>query len=344
MISNKIHTTIPALLKTAGYHEPFELSPMSGGGNNRVFLIRRNEQVIGVFKEYYHHAENLRDRLVSEWVFSKFLWEKNIRQIPEPLISDPVNHIAFYRFIDGNKLTPETITKDHIDQVIGFYYSINSFRQSDDARQLLDAQESCFSLNEHIRLTDKRIENLKSITGQSQTDMKARLFIKNELLPMWDAVRNAICSSAVEQNSPLEKVTPLADRRLSPSDFGFHNILEDRRGRLFFMDFEYAGWDDPAKTVCDFFCQPAIPVPPHFFPYIIEKIVENFNEPDVQRRRIELLLPVYQIKWCCIILNEFLPLGKSRRLFMNNINDSETIKKIQIHRAMDVIHNLSFNP
>jgi tyrosyl-tRNA synthetase len=28
-----------------------------------------------------------------------------------------------------------------------------------------------------------------------------------------------------------------------------------------FLDFEYAGWDGPAKLVCDFFCQPALPAP-----------------------------------------------------------------------------------
>ena len=25
-----------------------------------------------------------------------------------------------------------------------------------------------------------------------------------------------------------------------------------------FIDFEYAGWDDPSKLICDFFCQPAV--------------------------------------------------------------------------------------
>ena len=31
--------------------------------------------------------------------------------------------------------------------------------------------------------------------------------------------------------------------------------------KLRFLDFEYAGWDDPAKLIGDFFCQPAIPAP-----------------------------------------------------------------------------------
>ena len=52
-----------------------------------------------------------------------------------------------------------------------------------------------------------------------------------------------------------------ADRVVSPSDFGFHNALRTEDGRLAFLDFEYAGWDDPAKLVCDFELQPAVPAP-----------------------------------------------------------------------------------
>lgn len=341
MMSKKFINHVTALLKTAGYQEPFELNPMSGGINNRVFLARQSDQIIGVLKQYYHHKRDLRNRLDSEWKFSKFLWNHKIRQIPMPVVSDPPNHIALYSFINGKKLIPEKITKAHIDQAIDFYFSMNSFRLSENARLLSDASEACYSLGDHIRLTDMRILKLKKIKGRSKMDKNVREFIDKELLPVWGAIRNATCTSANDRRFPLDEEIPLTDRLLSPSDFGFHNALEDNKGRLSFMDFEYAGWDDPAKTVCDFFCQPAIPVPQHFFPTIIEKIVGELCEPDIQRQRIELLLPVYQIKWCCIVLNEFLPWGRSRRIFMDTASDSEAIKEEQLHKAMDIIQNVS---
>ena len=46
---------------------------------------------------------------------------------------------------------------------------------------------------------------------------------------------------------------------LSPSDFGFHNILQSE-GRLNFLDFEYAGRDDLAKLLSDFRLCPEIKV------------------------------------------------------------------------------------
>ena len=42
-------------------------------------------------------------------------------------------------------------------------------------------------------------------------------------------------------------------RTLSPSDFGFHNALRTPAGTMVFLDFEYFGWDDPAKTGFGFF-------------------------------------------------------------------------------------------
>ena len=39
------------------------------------------------------------------------------------------------------------------------------------------------------------------------------------------------------------------------SDFGFHNVI-NKNNKLFFIDFEYAGLDDPIKLICDFYCQP----------------------------------------------------------------------------------------
>ena len=44
------------------------------------------------------------------------------------------------------------------------------------------------------------------------------------------------------QNSILKKIDE-EDSILSPSDFGFHNIISKNQ-KLYFIDFEYAGWDD----------------------------------------------------------------------------------------------------
>src|SRR5208337_4354025 len=115
MISKIFMNHVTALLDAAGQDEPFELSPMTGGINNRIFLIRRDSQIIGVIKQYYHSSGNPRDRLASDYEFSRFLWDHGIHQIPEPFASNPLHHLAFFHYIDGKKLVSSEITKQHID-------------------------------------------------------------------------------------------------------------------------------------------------------------------------------------------------------------------------------------
>ena len=127
---------------------------------------------------------------------------------------------------------------------------------------------------------------------------------------------------------------PVADRCLSPSDFGFHNAILEGDQRLCFVDFEYAGWDDPAKTVCDFLCQPAIARPGRPIPAAFADAVSaGLSDAATHQRRVALLLPVYRLKWCCIMLNEFLPVSGQRRTFAQDAAGQEERKRIQLEKA-----------
>jgi hypothetical protein len=116
-------------------------------------------------------------------------------------------------------------------------------------------------------------------------------------------------------NLPLDRALTLPECCLSPSDFGFHNALADAAGRLTFLDFEYAGRDDPAKLVSDFFCQPEVPVPTSFHTHFVTRLADGLDLDETGRVRCQIMLDAYRIKWTCIILNDFLPLGAARRAF-----------------------------
>ncbi len=133
---------------------------------------------------------------------------------------------------------------------------------------------------------------------------------------------------------------PSAHRCLSPSDFGFHNALLTPDGTLRFLDFEYAGWDDPAKLVCDFFCQPRVPVGLEFWSRMVGALGEGLGMGDSLEARAALLLPAYRLKWCCILLNEFLPTALARRAFAHADLGREETKGIQLAKARRVITSL----
>jgi hypothetical protein len=177
---------------------------------------------------------------------------------------------------------------------------------------------------------DRRVARLGDIDTASPLGREAAELVARRVAPAWDRVGDSVLAAA--GTAADEPLAP-ADRCLSPSDFGFHNAIRAADGRLRFLDFEYAGWDDPAKMACDFFCQPAVPVPrPHLGPFV-ESLADLWDDAAGFRRRVDVLLPVYELKWCCIMLNEFLPAADSRRTFAGAVADRESRRTAQLAKV-----------
>ncbi|HYH68316.1 MAG TPA: hypothetical protein VD866_26725, partial [Urbifossiella sp.] len=202
-----------------------------------------------------------------------------------------------------------------------------------EAGDLPRASESCFSLDDHFATVARRVERLRAIPVGGVTDVAAAAFVDTELAPAWRTVLNRARAAAAACGLYLDRPLDPADRCVSPSDFGFHNALREPCGRLRFIDFEYAGWDDPAKLVCDFFCQPAVPAPAAAFDRFTAGVGAGFAEPLAFQARAALLLPVYRVKWVCIMLNEFLPVGGSRRAFAGSAAEHDARKAAQLGKA-----------
>jgi hypothetical protein len=67
--------------------------------------------------------------------------------------------------------------------------------------------------------------------------------------------------------------------------------------------------------VCDFFCQVEVPIDRRHLEGFADAVARRFPDSGTLRRRIDLLLPIYRIKWCAIMLNDFLPAAAARRAF-----------------------------
>ena len=57
--------------------------------------------------------------------------------------------------------------------------------------------------------------------------------------------------------------------------------------------------------------------------------------------RVALLWPAYQIKWCCILLNEFLPEGQARRRFSDADRLASRQPAIQLQKARSLLARIS---
>jgi hypothetical protein len=284
---------------------------LAGGRNNQVYRVELDNGSPLVLKRYFSDPRDPRDRLGAEWNFLQHAWSRGIRVVPEPLACDASLQAGLYGFVQGRKLTASELGSRHVDAAIDFILAVNAQPRA----ALSPASEACFSLAEHIATVERRVSRLATLDPDVPHAASAQHLVSTRLLPAWDAVRSRLAAAAKSAGLTLDQTLSLEDCCLSPSDFGFHNALVDDLGKVTFLDFEYAGRDDPAKLVSDFFCQPEVPVPAGYHASFLERVADGLGLDDAARARGRILLDAYRIKWTCIILNDFLPLGATRRAF-----------------------------
>lgn len=288
---------------------PSRIFPLTGGANNRVYKLEFAHLPPLVLKEYFQDAQDRRLRLRSEFSLLQYAWSLGLRNIPEPLYrSQPLN-AALYTFVDALPVNRDRIDEDLIDQMITFFQCLNE--RKEEGVHLPEASEACFSIQEILTVTENRILRLQRAAA-AESDL--HWFVHQDLWPAWFAYKER-CLPVLERENG--NTLSLANRCISPSDFGFHNALL-QGSQLFFIDFEYAGWDDPCKTLSDLFCQPKIPIPRKYFERILEAFAHCTMEPENFIERFEWIYPAIQMKWCCIILNGFTKIGRNRRAFSNS--------------------------
>ena len=325
------------LLRRAGISDRVEsIRLANAGGNNRIYRIETATAAYAA-KQYFRHEGDTRDRLGAEFAFLSYAHAVAPASVPWPLALDAQVGIALYEFITGEPLRPGSIGRPEVDAAIAFFVALNDPAARRRATALPVASEASFSLAEHLRSIDGRVGQLLAAVAEDDGQGRARL---DELADRWRTLDGWVRAEARGLGLAMEDILPPAQRCISPSDFGFHNALRTAGGGLRFLDFEYAGWDDPAKTAGDFFSQLAVPVPAEHFDHFVAGIAGPFEDPAALTVRAGLLRPVYQVKWCCIALNVFLPVHLARRKFANPDLDETALKQAQLAKAYKILQSI----
>ncbi len=315
-----------------GWRGPFTLSRLSGGTNNQVFKVMGEGDPL-LLKYYFHGSHDERNRLKVEFSFCRYAWDNGIRLVPQPLAKDDAAHIGLYGFIEGAPIVENKILEKDMRQVQDFIIELNKHRRDSRAQELIESSEPCYSIRDHLQCVAWRMEMLKGIDAELAVDQEAKNWINTELGPLWEMVREGVLRQVSAIKLDVDVSVDEQDRCLSQSDIGFHNVLRTPSGDLKFVDFEYAGWDDPAKMVCVFFSAPKVPVSLDYFEPFIKSIASILVYPDEFLKRSRILLPVHFVRWYCILLNIFSKSGTTRRSFAL---ESQSIEQQKIERLNEV--------
>ena len=304
-------TQAARLCAEAGRPAPIGLHPLPGGKNNRVFRLVLKDGCQLVLKSYFQHPNDTRDRLGAEWAFLSHAWGCGVRSVPEPVAHDRDAHLGLYGFVVGEKLSADAISASHVGAAADFVCSVNAGPRP----ALRPGSEACFSIADHLERIDRRVDRLDALDPEAPDVDRAARLVEQSLKPCWDRVRADIVEGSAAASLAVAAPFPDSDIIASPSDFGFHNALWQSGHGLCFLDFEYAGLDDPAKLAGDFFSCPEIPTPGEHFAFFVDELCRRLGLSDATRQRMGLLRDAYRIKWACIVLNDFIPHHDARRRF-----------------------------
>ncbi|RDI48158.1 phosphotransferase [Aquicella lusitana] len=304
------------------------------GGNNRTYRLETADGVFAV-KKYFRGPNDKRDRLTSEFSFLEYAKRAAPDFVPFAYASDAEYGLALYEFIEGSSLKPGEITEHELSQAIAFFCLLNDPKMKASALHLPLASEAGFSIQDHLYSVNTRIRELQqAVSSDNEINSQDARELIETLSERWCLLVNECKKIATMQQIDIDAKLDVSQRCISPSDFGFHNALRaGANNNIRFIDFEYAGWDDPGRMVNDFFSQLAVPIPPVYYERFVQEVMTPFPQADQLVQRARLLKAVYRIKWCCIALNIFIPVHMARRQFANPNLNVVDLRKTQLAKA-----------
>ena len=174
------------LARSAGSGQPVALDRISGGRNNRVYRVTLEDDTRVILKNYHADRRDPRDRLATEWAFLNYAWDRQVRAIPQPLACERDVHAALYGWLPGHKLSAGDVAAWHVQAAAQFVCDINRLRE-DNA--LAPASEACFTIAMHLDTVDRRVARLASLDPDAPQRNAAERFIRDQLIPAWEAVK-----------------------------------------------------------------------------------------------------------------------------------------------------------
>jgi hypothetical protein len=269
---------------------------LKGGINNHVYRCgtERNAYVI---KGYQGCPVGTRDRMNSEVEFLAYANEIAPEFVPRLIRVDWQQRCVVLEHLPGESYHDGYIPgESEIEVAYEFAKRLNT--DYERAKQLITmrAADGHVRVTEHLKNVSDRMKQMTLDHLPASQRKHAQTLISRLQLQYEETATNAI-----KLIGTGEIIDAVNEEKLciSPSDFGFHNAIRSQNA-IKFIDFEFSGWDDPAKMIVDFFLQPKIPIRP-IRPEIFANSVFSNDTQGILKRCVTLA-PILKAKWLCIIL------------------------------------------
>jgi len=309
--------------------QPQSVALAGGGGNSRIYRVEAEGKTYAL-KMYPKAGSDTRDRLGVEKKTLQLFEKHGVGNVPRWLGERP--GYALLSWAEGSLAIAHT--PENIDQAADFIGEVKRLSSLAETQDFSPASEACISGEEILRQIERRLTRLREV---APSEPALQLFLSTQFLP---ALKNATAAAkttygahGIGFDAPLEKGLCLI-----PADFGFHNALQGPK-TLTFIDFEYFGWDDPAKLVADFLLHPAMKLSADDAACFRARMLDLFADDPHFSLRLKALTPLFALRWALILLNEFLPERWSGRAFARGESEWAAAKERQLAKADAMVKN-----
>ena len=297
------------------------------GGNNVILQLEFQDGKQVVVKQYFENAADPRPRLDCEWMFLSMLHDQVPGSSPQPLLrlsnglvmdyvqGAPPKHADFF---------PIMVKLDEIGQRI-------------DRTAIGIAAHARFKLSDFREHADRRFKDLTLACASKACPAEAAHFLKEQFLPVYHSAIFRFESFCNQVALQADGYLPQPLHYPSPSDFGLHNCLEDKGGRLLFLDFEYAGWDDPVKLLCDFLRHVGNNLPVETRLHAIRRFISYRKQDPTLENRFRAVCDLVGLEWILIVLNVLISTELERKQFASHGTAGKELVLARLEKAQELL-------
>lgn len=314
---------------------PVDVSRVATGGrNSRIWRVRNGEAKFAL-KQYPGRADDPRDRLGTEVGALRLMQRFGVGPVPAVIGVDSERGYVLLSWIEGGSVTQ--VRNADVDSAVNFLGAVHRLRSTPWAAEQPFASEACLCPAEIERQIGGRLQQL---CRSASAEPELIGFLDKEFTPALHAALTNAHDRARALGINFDAEISRDQRTLVPSDFGFHNCLRLADGSLAFVDFEYFGWDDPAKLTADITLHPGRALEPLLRKRFRRGATQLYRSDCGFAERLSLYQPLFGLRWVLILLNEFVPERWQRRVLAGETGSWSEAKARQLARAREFLETL----
>jgi len=301
--SSRVPEALVAAAERLAAARPIAIAEVPKGGNSRVFKLTT---AAGAYALKQYPPDDKRDRQGAEARALAFLARAKIARVPRLVAVDRDARVSLLAWIEGAPLA--ALSDADVSAFARFQIDLD--RAIDDAarRDVGPAAEACLSgerILSHIRA---RYGPLSAFAAELPA---LDNFLTSRFLPALAASEESARHIYRRLGLDFAADRPPGAQTLIASDFGAHNALRGADGQIWFLDFEYFGWDDPLTSIGNFVLHPGMTLTQAQRDLYQDTLLSHFGA--AHGERLSALLPLFALRWCAIVLSDLLPERRAHR-------------------------------